>query len=403
MPEPRPSAVGAAPAAALAGLLLVSLALRPQLAVIGPLADRIIGDLGVSHAFVGLLTALPVLCMGLFAPLGPAVAAHLGARGAISLAAGGVALAGIARAVAPGEGAILVLTVVIGVATAASGPMLAMFVRGSLHEHRVAGTAAYAGGTNLGQAIAAGVVVPAAVLLGGWRASLGVVSAASALGVLAWLALTRGTPPSPSGRGQPLRLPVRRPVVWALGLLFGTQSAVFYGVNTWLPSFYVELGWDMATAAALLAVSSLAAVAAILAAPLISRRGVERREMLAGASLGTVIAVGGVVLAPALAWVWAVVVGAGLGVLFTVVLTLPTDVASDAHEAGGASALMLLVGYLIASAAPLVLGAARDATGSFTVSLWLLLALAALTLPLSWLMSPERLRPRPRPRPAAAG
>lgn len=191
--------------------------------------------------------------------------------------------------------------------------------------------------------------------------------------------------------------------MWALGLLFGTQSAVFYGVNTWLPSFYVELGWDMATAAALLAVSSLAAVAAILAAPLISRRGVERREMLAGASLGTVIAVGGVVLAPALAWVWAVVVGAGLGVLFTVVLTLPTDVASDAHEAGGASALMLLVGYLIASAAPLVLGAARDATGSFTVSLWLLLALAALTLPLSWLMSPERLRPRPRPRPAAAG
>ena len=50
--------------------------------------------------------------------------------------------------------------------------------------------------------------------------------------------------------------------------------------------------------------------------------------------------------------------------LFTVVLTLPTDVSADAREAGGASALMLLVGYLIAAAAPFALGAVRDATGS---------------------------------------
>ncbi|MFN8631820.1 MAG: hypothetical protein U0838_16335 [Chloroflexota bacterium] len=77
------------------------------------------------------------------------------------------------------------------------------------------------------------------------------------------------------------------------------------------------------------------------------------------------------------------------------VLTLPTDVARDAQGAGGASALMLLVGYLIASAAPFALGAVRDATGSFAVSLWLLLALAASMLPLSWALSPERLRPGP--------
>jgi CP family cyanate transporter-like MFS transporter len=97
---------------------------------------------------------------------------------------------------------------------------------------------------------------------------------------------------------------------------------------------------------------------------------------------------------PNLAWVWAVVLGGGLGLTFTVVLTLPTDVASDAREAGGASALMLLVGYLIASAAPFALGAVRDATGSFAVSLWLLLALAVSMLPISWVMSPSRLRPR---------
>jgi len=375
--------------------VLVSLALRPQLAAIGPLSGRIIADLGVSHAFVGLLTTIPILCMGLFAPAGPALAGRLGTRRAIAIAAGTVSLAGLVRALAPGEPTMLALTLVIGVATATAGPMLAMFVRGAMADHRVSGTAAYAGGTTLGQAIAAGIVVPVAVLLGGWRGSLGTVSALSALGVVAWLLLTRhraGAGSDSTTRGR-LRLPIRRPVVWALGLLFGIQSAVFYGTNAWLPSFYVERGWDPAVAAALLSVSSFAGLLSIVVAPLASRRGLERRQLLAIAAGSTIVGITGVVLLPVLAWVWAVILGAGLGLTFTMVLTLPTDVAADAEGAGGASALMLLVGYLIASSAPFVLGAVRDATGSFAISLWLLVALAVTMLPLSWALSPERLHP----------
>ena len=422
MPNHSRRAVGAS-TGILAALVLVSLALRPQLAGIGPLSGRIIDDLGVSHAFVGLLTAIPILCMGLFAPVGPVLAAKAGARDAIVLSSGIVALAGLARALAPGELAIVALTLLIGIATATSGPLLAMFVRGRLHEHRVAGTAAYAGGTTLGAAIAAGAVVPLAVALGGWRASMAAVSAASLAGALAWTvlvprgardattatAVTDGAAFDAAGTTVPdaerpatgvpsrpgrLALPVRRPVVWALGLLFGIQSAVFYGTNAWLPALFVERGWDAASAAALLSLSSFAGLASILVAPAASRRGVERRQLLVTAASSAALGISGVVVLPGLGWVWAVVLGAGLGLMFTTVLTLPTDVAADAREAGGASALMLLVGYLIASASPFALGAARDATGSFAVSLWLLLALAASMLPLSWLMSPSRLRPR---------
>jgi CP family cyanate transporter-like MFS transporter len=228
------------------------------------------------------------------------------------------------------------------------------------------------------------------------------VSAVSALGVVAWLALVAGESralPASATAGRRFHLPLRRPLVWALGVLFGIQSAVFYGINAWLPSFYVERGWEPAAAAALLSASSLAGLAAIVVAPLASRRGLERRQLLAIAAGSTILGISGVVLVPALAWPWAVILGAGLGLTFTVVLTLPTDVASDAEGAGGVSALMLLVGYLIASAAPFALGAARDATGSFALSLWLLVVLAASMLPLAWALSPERLRPGRRPRP----
>lgn len=401
VPDHRRLPDGASPTAVLAALVLVALALRPQIASIGPLSGRIIAELGVSHAFVGLLTTIPILCMGVFAPVGPALAARVGTRRSIALAAGTIAAAGLVRAAAPGQSLILGLTVVIGLGTAVTMPMLAMFVRGNLPDHRVAGTAAYAGGITLGQAAAAGVVVPLAAALGGWRGSLAFVSAASALGVLAWLALTaaarHGGSDAAARRAASTRphLPVRRPIVWALGLLFGIQAAVFYGANAWLPSFYVERGWDAASAAALLSAASFAGLASTVAAPLASRRGAERRELLVTAAGSAVVGIGGVVLVPALGWVWAVVLGAGLGLMFTMVLTLPTDVASDVHDAGGASAMMLLVGYLIASASPLALGAVRDATGSFSVSLWLLLALAATMLPMAWALSPTRLHPGP--------
>jgi CP family cyanate transporter-like MFS transporter len=402
-PEARPHDVLAPSAPVLLGLLLVALALRPQLSGIGPLAGDIRDELGASHAFVGLLTTIPVLCMGLFAPFGPSLARAIGTRRAITAAAGTVAVAGLLRALVPGEAMLLALTLLVGVATAMTGPMLAMFVRGRLAAHAVAGTASYAGGTTLGAALASAVAVPLAIAFGGWRPSMAAISVASGMGALVFLRLSSvqtgasaATPadaPTPA-RGLALpRLPVRRPIVWVIGLLFGLQSCLYYGIAAWLPSVYVERGWDPAAAALLVTVSNVGGLLGTLIAPLASRRGVERRTLLAGASLASLVGLLGVVLVPAPGWAWAVVMGIGLGGMFTMVLTLPTDVAHDAREAGGASALMLLVGYLIASAAPFVLGAARDASGSFASGLWLLVALTATMIPIAWVMAPHRLRP----------
>jgi MFS transporter, CP family, cyanate transporter len=405
MSDDRPHEGLAPSAPVLLGLLLVALALRPQLAGIGPLAGEIGSELGVSHAFVGLLTAIPVLCMGLFAPFGPSLARALGTRRAIALASGTVAVAGLVRALLPGEATLLALTLVVGVATAMAGPMLAMFVRGRLAAHAVAGTAAYAGGTTLGAAIAAAVAVPLVAVLGSWRLSMAAISIASGLGGLAWLRLSAARPAgvapaapaaldaAPTRALWLPRLPVRRPIVWAIGVLFGLQSCLYYGIAAWLPSVYVERGWDPAAAAILLTISNVGGLAGTLLSPIASRRGVDRRTMLAGAAMASFVGLLGVVLLPAPGWLWAMVLGTGLGVTFTIVLTLPTDVAHDAREAGGASALMLLVGYMISSIAPFMLGVARDASGSFASGLWLLVGIALSMIPIAWTLTPHRLRP----------
>lgn len=58
-----------------AGVVLLALNLRPALVAVSPLADTIRADSGMSAASVSLLTALPLLCFGLLAPLAPGSAA----------------------------------------------------------------------------------------------------------------------------------------------------------------------------------------------------------------------------------------------------------------------------------------------------------------------------------------
>ena len=94
---------------------------------------------------------------------------------------------------------------------------------------------------------------------------------------------------------------------------------------------------------------------------------------------------------PAPGVLWAILLGFGLGMTFTLLLTLPTDLSHDPREVGGASALMLLVGYLLAALAPSVLGAVRDATGEFGPAIWLLVGIAVVMIPLSWSLTPLRI------------
>lgn len=64
----------------LLGLILVALNLRPALSSMSPLLAEVSQSLGLSAAKAGLLTTLPVLCLGLFAPMAPILARRFGAE-----------------------------------------------------------------------------------------------------------------------------------------------------------------------------------------------------------------------------------------------------------------------------------------------------------------------------------
>jgi CP family cyanate transporter-like MFS transporter len=104
------------------------------------------------------------------------------------------------------------------------------------------------------------------------------------------------------------------------------------------------------------------------------------------------IAVAGYAWLPDFALLWSVIGGLGLAAIFALVMTLPLDTARLPNQVGGYTALMLAAGYLIGALSPALLGAARDATGNFNVTMMILVATAAIMLALSLLLSPARLR-----------
>jgi CP family cyanate transporter-like MFS transporter len=174
--------------------------------------------------------------------------------------------------------------------------------------------------------------------------------------------------------------------------VFGLQSLLYFAMAAWVPNVYVERGWSDADAAGLVALLHVVGLITLVAVPLVADRLGSRRSQLVLTSVGTVISAVGFLFLPDLGWLWACFFGLSVGAIFPLALALPVDVSGDAREVGSTAALMLLAGYLASSLGPAVLGFARDLTGDFGASLWILVLLAVALLVSSATLSPARLR-----------
>jgi len=379
----------------LAGLFLAALALQPQVVAIGPLLPSIRTDLGLTHAVGGLLGTIPVLCMGLFALPAGRLARGVGSRAAVALAVASIGAFGIVRAVVPGAAAVIVMTLPVAVGMGLGNALMPAAVKERFAGRPGFATGLYATGINLGSAVSAALAVPLSDLLWGWRAALLVFSAVTLGLAAAWLWTGRGEPAHARTPAPPHHLPWDSPLAWRLALVFALNATTFYGINAWLPATYVERGWSQSTAGDLVGVLNAVSVPAGLVMAVVADRIPRRVYLVAGAVVygGAIV---GVELVPGggWGWLWASLFGFGAGTLFPLVMTLPLDVADDAPSVAAFTGVMLGAGYSFAAVSPFVLGAVRDATGSFSDALWLLVGTSAAFLIVSATLSRERLHGR---------
>lgn len=360
--EPLPQALPGSAVLLLVGLVMVALNLRPALSSLAPLLNLVRENTGLSASGAGLMTTLPVLCLGLFAPLAPILARRLGSERTILLILLTLASGIVLRSLFPLAGLFLG-SLLAGASIGIIGVLLPGIVKRDFPHIAGLMTGVYTMALCLGAALAAGATVPLAELLdGAWQPALAFWALPAIIAALIWLPQAR--------QGQHAHRQTyevtglwRDPLAWQVTLYMGLQSSLAYIVFGWLPSILIDRGLSAVEAGLLLSGSVMAQLISALGAPWLATRGRDQRPavlLVMGLTLAGLL---GMLYAPLSGiWGWAVVLGLGQGGTFSIALALIVLRSRDAHVAANLSGMAQGVGYTLAAMGPLMVGVVHDLT-----------------------------------------
>lgn len=380
---------------AITAIVVVAVALRPGIVSVGPILRSIIDEFHLTHAAASLLTTIPDLLMGLLALPTPWLARRFGRDPVLLVALLVLCVSMAARAFSSNTSALLLSTAGVGAGIAIVGALIAGFIKASFPTKAAVLMGIYATALSFGSTLSAGATGSiAANFTGGWRLASGVWSILGAFAVLAWLGIAirehrHRRINAPAAAAARTRLPLRNRTAWLVAIFFAFDNFLFYSMLAWTAPMYHEHGLTIAKAGLVLAGFTFAFMCANPIFGWLSKSD-DRRGWLAVCAILTVAGLIGVAAAPALApFVFVPLCAFGLGGGFTHGMTLPLDNTHSIEEANVWNAFVLTVGYLIAAAGPLLVGAIRDRAGDFRPSIWLLVALSAGMLLLTPFLRPH--------------
>nr|WP_297457561.1 MFS transporter [uncultured Halomonas sp.] len=360
-------------------MILVALNLRPALSSMAPMLVRIQRDLGLSPMAIGALTTLPVLCLGLFAPLAPWLTRRLGAERTLSAA---LLLLGIALLLRANSHPLPLYlgTLLVGAGIGIAGTLLPALVKRELPQGADVLTGVYTMALCLGGALGAGLSVPLANLLGDWRISLGSWALLAFIALIAWRwKMPHPWPADRAGSSSGSRLGMtRKALAWQVTGYMGSQSALAYIVFGWLPVLLQRRGMGEAEAGWLLAASVMVQLITALGAPWLARLGRDQRPIIIGLLMSTAAGIAILLQAP-LAWRWcgALLLGLGQGGSFSMALTLIVLRSANSRLAGQLSGMAQGIGYTLASTGPLLVGILLEYSAGMNLLTGVLLAFVA--------------------------
>lgn len=375
----------------LLALILAAINLRPGITSLAPLIERIASELALSRSLISLTTALPVLCMGLLAPLAPRLAVRLGLERTIALCLGLISLALLLRLAGHFSQLLIGSAVLLGAGIAVAGPLLSAFIK----RHFAGQMGSVVGWYSLGMAVggAAGAVLTAPVsqwLQDDWAWGLGFWALPALLGVVLWLFLPNQREAQEGGPGQ-VGLPWGQPRAWLVSAFFALQAGLFYALATWVVARYQEAGLSLPHSNSLFSLSMLTGLPGSFLIPWLAQHLFNRYRLLLACGLLSALSLGMITFAPSVVpELWAVCIGLGLGGSFALSLVLPLYEAGSPLAVSRWTSMMLFVGYSLACLTPMLTGLARDLAGHYQLPFVVLTALALLMSAVAWALGKGR-------------
>jgi CP family cyanate transporter-like MFS transporter len=348
-------------------LWLAGVAMRMTILAMPPVIPQVHDELHMSETQVGLLIGLPLALFAVAAVPGSLLIARIGTGLAVIIGIVIASLASGARAAAVDVATLYAASIATGFGVAIMQPAMPTLVRAWLPSHIAYGTIAYTSGMLMGSMFSTVLTIPVVLpLLGGsWR-----------LDLLAWSALSLAIAPafyllSPKTNSQSANSAVggrwwpdwKNPVVWLLGLTFGSNNSAFFSTNAFLGDFLAANGKPELLGPALGWLNG-----AQILTPIILLLTAERMQRQAWPFLifGPLLLLSflGLMFIPSKLWI--IITSAMIG--FTTAITLIATLAlppllSAPADVPRTAAGMFTISYTIAIIIPTISGALWDATG----------------------------------------
>lgn len=367
---------------ALGWLLVVAVAinLRPILTSVGPLLEEIRNSTGLGYQQAALLTALPVLCMGLVPLLQPWLRRWLSEHHGMLAGLAAIALACTWRLFLHSGSALIASAALAGLGVAFIQALMPGLVNRWFPSRLALAMGVYSAALMSGGGIAAVLGPRIAETAGHWQAGLGVWLLPALLALVLWCIARPSAEQARSG-SEARRHFFGSRRAWLLAGYFGLINGGYTSMVAWLPAYYRQIGGSAQGGGELIGLMTIFQVLGALGLPLLLRRLADRRPGLLVALLSQLLGFIGLLMQPSL-WsgLWVALIGFGLGACFSLSLTLTLEhLRGKPAEAGALAAFVQGIGFIITGIIPYLTGWLRDISGDFQAS-WLLLTLTVVLM-----------------------
>ena len=362
----------------LLGVVFIAANLRAPFTGLPPVLTQIQAGVGLTATGVGILTALPLLIFALVSPLSASLAQRMGLErslfGAVFIIALGISLRSVG-----GQLALFSGTVLIGAGIALGNVLLPSLIKRNFSHHITAVTGAYVLSMGVAAALASTLVSPIAERLGWQLALFSFIFLPIVALILWWRPMMTAVSTSSALATEVKKVSLwRSALAWQVTLYLGLNSTIYYVVISWLPVLLKSSGYSAVEAGSIHGVLQLAtAVPGLVLASLLRRLPDQCRIAFIVCVLSAV-ALLGFLYVPQWAWLWAVLFGFGTGSGIILGLAFIGLRSNSVSQSTALSGMSQCIGYLLASAGPVVIGTLYTWSGAWTLPLWLAACLAVL-------------------------
>lgn len=367
-------------AALLAALVfLVTLNLRPAITTVGPVLSDIGETYQMGEGLLGLLGSLPLFMFAAVSIVSSSLAGKVGLERALWFALIAIATGIIIRSLL-GLPGLWVGTALATASIAVGNVLVPVVVRNDYPNHMALATGIYSATMGFAAGSASALSAPGAERFG-WQTSLLLWSIPAVVVAILWLPrVLHSTAAAVPERGSAGPSVWSSASAWWLTIYMGVQSAAFYFMITWLPTYLVAEGTTSEEAGMTLFWYQIAGITAGVFTPLLFRGRQTQTLATVVATLPIIVGMLGLIVDPQRHVLWSVVLGVGSGLSLVVSLSLISLRGTGAQHTARLSGMVQSAGYLIAALAPLIAGTIAQVTGSLRTAFMMMVGVALVQL-----------------------